>query len=80
MSPKLKAKLDEVIRLKAEIDLRTEYYEQLDLLAAELRAQGFRSAELSGHTIDLVDNFESKNTVFRPAGVKRFEFKLKKVK
>lgn len=80
MTDALKAKLQEVLQLKAEIELRTEAYEKLDAIAAELREQNFRVADLNGQTITLEDNFESKNTVFRPAGVKRFEFKVKKVK
>lgn len=74
-------KLKRVLELQAEIELRKALYDELDKLTLELLEDGFRDATLDGITLELVDNFAAgKNTVFRPAGVKRFEIKVKKVK
>jgi hypothetical protein len=80
MKTQTKQILARVIELQAELDVRKALYEELDLLTIQLQAEGFHDAELSGMLITLVDNFEINNTCFRPAGVKRFELKVKKVK
>lgn len=70
-------KLSRVLEIQRELDIRKELYAELDRITLELQESGFASAELDGLRIDLVDNFsEGKNTVFRPAGVKRFEIKV----
>lgn len=75
------SKLKRVIELQAEIEVRKALYDELDKLTLELQAEGFKHAELEGLVVDLVDNFaDGRNTVFRPAGVKRFEMKVRKVK
>ena len=74
-------KIARVLELQRELDLRKELYSELDRLTLELQQEGFRSQEVEGMLLELVDNFaDGKNTVFRPAGVKRFELKIKKVK
>jgi hypothetical protein len=71
------ARLARIIEIQRELDIRKELYAELDRITLELVESGFASAELEGLQIDLVDNFaEGKNTVFRPAGVKRFELKV----
>lgn len=74
------AKLARVLELQRELDVRKELYAELDRLTLELQAEGFVSEELDGLILELVDNFKSGNTVFRPAGVKRYELKVRKVK
>lgn len=82
MKPKRETKeiLARVIQLKNELDARTALYDELDMLAIQLQAEGFKDAVLDGQIITLVDNFETVNTVFRTAGVKRFELKVKRLK
>jgi len=80
MRPQTKHILARVIELQAELDVRKALYEELDMLTIQLQSEGFKDAELEGQVITLVDNFEVNNTCFRPAGVKRFELKVKKVK
>lgn len=69
----IQAKLARVLDIQKELDLRKELYAELDDLILQLKAGGFTQADLEGQRIELVDNFDEKNTVFRPAGVKRFE-------
>lgn len=73
-------KIARIIEIQKELDLRKELYSELDELTLQLQRDGFISTEFQGLTIELVDNFKVGNTVFRPAGVKRFELKIKKVK
>jgi hypothetical protein len=73
-------KLARILDIQKELDLRKALYAELDALVLELQAGGFRSADLEGMRLELVDNFaEGKNTVFRPAGVKRFEIEIEPV-
>lgn len=80
MKPQTKAILTRVIELQAELDVRKALYDELDMLTMQLQAEGFRDAELEGLMITLVDNFAVSNTAFRPAGVKRFELKVKRAR
>ncbi len=80
MKPQTKAILARVIELQRELDARKDLYTELDMLTVQLQDEGFRDAELDGLLITLIDNFATSNTAFRPAGVKRFELKLKKVR
>lgn len=73
-------KLARVLEIQRELDLRKALYAELDALVLELQTGGFSSADLEGMRLELVDNFaDGKNTVFRPAGVKRFEIKIEPV-
>ena len=77
MNNDLVTKLARILDIQAELDARKALYEELDNLVLELRAAGFTSTDLNGMRMELVDNFaEGKNTVFRPAGVKRFEMDI----
>ncbi len=80
MKPQTKQILARVIQLQRELDIRKDLYTELDMLVMQLQADGFKDAEMDGYTLNLVDNFLTSNTCFRPAGVKRFELKVKKVK
>lgn len=74
-------KLKRVIELQTGIEERKALYAELDQLTLELKADGFSDATLDGLVIELVDNFaDGRNTVFRPAGVKRYEMRVTKVK
>lgn len=80
MKTETKQILKRVIDIQRELDIRKALYDELDMLTEQLQAEGFEAAGLDGLTIVLVDNFAEKNTVFRPAGVKRFEIKIKEAK
>lgn len=80
MKTQTKQILARVIELQRELDIRKDLYTELDMLTLQLQDEGFKDAVLEGLTVTLVDNFLEQNTVFRPAGVKRFELKVKKVK
>lgn len=75
-----KAILRRVIQIHEELEVRKALYDELDMLIIQLQAEGFVSAEIDGLLIQLVNNFETTNTVFRPAGVKQFEVKVKRAK
>ena len=80
MKQQTKEMLAQVIKLQAEIDIRTALYAELDMLTVQLQSEGFVSAEIDGLMVTLVDNFKESNVVFRPAGVKHYECKIKKIK
>lgn len=80
MKPQTRAILARVIQIQAELDVRKALYDELDMLTLQLQAEDFAGAQLDGFIVTLVDNFAVSNTAFRPAGVKRFELKLKRVK
>lgn len=80
MTNETKAILARVIQLQDELDIRKSLYDELDMLTIQLQADGFVNAELDGLVFTLVNNFEKGNTVFRVAGVKHYEIKVKKVK
>lgn len=66
-------KLAKVLSLIRELDMRKALYAELDALVLELQAGGFKTADLEGMRVELVDNFAESNVCFRPAGVKRYE-------
>lgn len=70
------AKLARIISIKNELDLRKELYDELDKLVLELKDTGFKSFDMEGLRLELVDNFEETNVCYRPAGVKRWEMKI----
>lgn len=80
MKTETKQILKRVIDIQRELDIRKALYTELDMLTEQLQAEGFKHAELDGMILDMVDNFEKSNTCFRPAGVKRFELKVKEAK
>lgn len=77
---------ENILRLRQvvlQLEAVKPLYAEQDALIAMLLEQGFKGATLSdGSTATLVDNFVdpktglARNTVFRPAGVKRFEIKF----
>lgn len=75
----LTEKLSRIIDLQREIDLRKELYSELDRIVLELRSEGFSQADQDGLRLTLRDNFAEENTVFRPAGVKRFEITVEPI-
>lgn len=73
-------KLAKLLSLHQALEERKALYAELDALVLELQSEGFSHAVFEGLEITLVDNFAAANTVFRPAGVKRYEAKFKKIK
>jgi len=65
----LQDKLDEAKKLYSEMDRLTEQFKE---------AYGLEPQMLEGSRIELVDNFSSKNTMFKTAAFKRFELKIVK--
>ena len=80
MSSDIEAKLKKLLDLTEALEARKALYDELDQLTLELQAQGFDHAVFEGKDITLVDNFNVKNVVFRPAGVRRYECKIKDAK
>ena len=70
-----------ILEITKELEVRKELYAELDNIILQLQKSGFHAADINGMHLELVDNFaEGKNTVFRPAGVKRFEVSVKPIK
>ena len=72
--------LARVIEIQAELDVRKALYEELDMLTVQLQDEGFVREHFGDLIVELVDNFSKSNTAFRPAGVKRFELRIKEAK
>lgn len=71
--------INRIEEVKSEIEKMSSLYEELDKLTMQLNGSVAVGEELltkNGNTIILKDNFQDKNTVFRPAAVKRFEVEL----
>lgn len=58
-----------------QLESMKHLYNELDSLTEELRALNAKSIEINGTVLQVVDNFSSKNTVFKTTSVKRFELK-----
>lgn len=68
--------LERIVAVKAKIDAVKPLYEELDDLTMELQeeVEVDQLLQAKGDAfVRIVDNFAEKNTVFRVAGVKRFE-------
>ena len=65
--------------IKAQLDAVKPLYDELDKITVELAALMVAGREFDlpdGSVGRVVNNFAEANTVFRPAGVKRFELKI----
>lgn len=67
---KIKKLAERAKQILDELEEVKELYAELDAITMELK-----NSNTSKHGIEVVDNFANKNTVFRPAAVKRFELK-----
>ena len=75
------AKLQRVLEIKQTLDSVKPLYEELEqitlsLLTDAASIHGYNHLQGFGHVFTIVDNFQEKNTVYRPAAVKRFELKV----
>lgn len=80
MKTETKAILTRIIEIEAFKDEMKALYAEQDMLTMQLQDEGFQDAELNGFLLEMVDNFIKSNIQFRPAGVKRFEVKVKRLK
>ncbi len=66
---------DRINEIKKALEAQKPLYGELDELIIELSgiAEVNTSFSAGGNFVTLVDNFQSKNTVFRPVGVKRYD-------
>ena len=70
-----------IITIQIELHAVKPLYAEMDLLIMDLVARGETTITTAdGTTYSIVDNFADRNTVFRPAGVKRYELKEEKRK
>lgn len=73
-------KIQAALALLNKIQENKKDYEALDSLIQEFRSEGFSEIQTALGKLKLRDNFLETNTVFRPAGVKRFELVIEKEK
>lgn len=83
ISNSLKDKLARASELSQALANYKLLWAEFDEVVGELIDEGFVEAVFNGEQFALKDNFldkegNPKNTVFRPAGVKRFELKITK--
>lgn len=71
--PSVKELLLEFQKIEKKMEKNKAMYQRLDEIVIKLVGK-----DLSKEKYQVVDNFEEKNCVFRPAGVRRYE--LKKIK
>lgn len=69
-------RLARVIELVEELELRKALYAELDKLIVELLEEGFTSKMFGPYLVELVDNFEDKNTAWKAAAIKRYDVKV----
>lgn len=60
----------EAQNLMSTLEGYKKLYQRIDEITLALKDQ-----DMEGTGLEVVDNFEQKNVVFRPAGVRRFELK-----
>lgn len=62
-------------RVLAQLEDMKPLYNEMDKITEEFLKSGLDQVCVEGFTIQLVDNFHSKNTVFKTTSVKRYELK-----
>lgn len=71
--------VNRIAEIKTELDSKKPLYDELDELISELSDVAEVNQTLATNDarfITLIDNFAEKNTVWRPAAVKRFDIEL----
>lgn len=79
MRPKKPKTMDLFIRaieIKQQLDAMKPLYDELDKITMQILESGRTIGETTKATVILVDNFEDKNCVFKPAAIRRFELKI----
>lgn len=69
-------KLKRLLEIRAQLEANKPLYAELDSIVVELSKKVKREYVIGGLLIQIVDNFATKNTCFRPAAVKRFDVKV----
>ncbi len=59
----------------AQLEAMKPLYNEIDKLTEELREAGITNIVVGTTVLQIVDNFASKNTMFKPTAFKRFELK-----
>ncbi len=72
----IEQKLSRIIDIQRELDLRKELFAEYDLLVMSLAKSKFGKAYIGGLVVELKDNFDSKNTSFTTAAIKRYEVEI----
>lgn len=79
MDKKKAARLSKrALEITGELERVKALYAELDAITLQLVEMGCLAYDGKGWTVRITDNYESKNVVFRPAAVRRFELKAKK--
>lgn len=68
----LLAKVNRVFKIYKHLESNKDLYSELDQLIHDLKDE----KGLEKHGLRVKDNFQNKNTVFKPAGVRRFDFEF----
>lgn len=71
--------VNRIAAIKTQLEAVKPLYDELDELTAELSDVAEVNQTLAtndGRFMTLIDNFAEKNTVFRPAAVRRFDIEL----
>lgn len=77
MNKKTKLLIERALKIQQELEHNKPLYKEMDEIIIQLAREGFTGADLGNIQVELVDNFEEKNTCFKVAGVKRFDLKVK---
>jgi hypothetical protein len=67
------ADLARAAAIKAQLESMKPLYDELDAIVVRVSKHIQKVHNVGNTVFTIVDNFEAKNTVFRPCGVKRFE-------
>lgn len=68
--------VERAIEIHLEIEKAKLLYRELDVITDRLLQTGRKKFRFGNYSVSLKDNFERKNTVFRPAAVRHFEIQF----
>lgn len=77
MKKDIKKLLERAIDVQRHIAALKGLYHELDDITETLIDEGFTHHEFPALSVTLVDNFEDRYVVYRPAAVRRFELIIK---
>jgi hypothetical protein len=77
MKQATKKLIERALKIQQSLEQNKPLYQELDEIVLKLANEGFTSDKFENVEVEIVDNFASKNTCFKVAGVKRFELKVK---
>lgn len=77
MKFKTRQLIERALKIQQKLEENKPLYQELDEIVLKLANDGFTHDTIDNVEVELVDNFATKNTCFKVAGVKRYDLKIK---